>query len=392
MPGDAFSKRYAALAAEYEALINRENRPMPSDNGMYRRWEYPVLSAAHVPLDWRYDLDPKDNPYLIERVRHNAVFNAGALYLDGKNVLIARIEGVDRKSFFAVAESASGVDGFTFRDYPIVMPETEFPDTDIFNMRVTQHEDGWIYGLFCTERRDPSLPKDLAASISRCAIARTHDLKEWHRLPDLVTLHGQQRNVVLHPEFVNGKYALYTRPQGDFDAIGAGGIGWALVDDITLSRVSGELVIERKAYHTVKEIKNGEGPAPIKTDIGWLHMAHGVRATPAGLRYVLYLYMTALDKPWVVTHAPGGHFIAPRGVERVGDVPNVVFCNGWIARPNGDVFIYYGASDTRLHVATTSLTRLIDYVTNSPPDSETSARAVQQRIALINKNRARMTP
>lgn len=387
MPADAFAKRLAALEAEHDALIARENRPMPPDNGLYRRWVDPVLTPSHVPLSWRYDLSPQDNPFLLERMRNNSVFNAGAVWLNGKYLVVARIEGVDRKSYFAVAESHTGIDGFRFRDYPITMPQVDMPDTDIGNIRLTQHEDGWIYGLFYTERKDPAYPKDLAASMSRCAIARTHDLAIWERLPDLVTMHGQQRNVVLHPEFVGGKYALYTRPQGDFDAIGAGGIGWALIDDITHARISGELVIERKTYHTIKETKNGEGPAPIKTDQGWLHLAHGVRATCAGFRYVLYMYMTALDQPWVVTHAPGGHFLAPRGVERVGDVPNVVFSNGWVARENGDVFIYYASSDTRLHVATTTLARLIDYVTHTPPDAVTSAGAVQQRIELIEKNR-----
>jgi 4-O-beta-D-mannosyl-D-glucose phosphorylase len=382
-----FQKRLDELQAHHRALIERPNRPAEQGNGIYRRWANPILTAEHAPLFWRYDLDPAANPFLMERIGVNAAFNSGAIYRDGKYLLVVRVEGVDRKSFFAVAESPTGVDRFSFWDYPIQLPQAGEPDTNVYDMRLTQHEDGWIYGLFCTERKDLTQPDETSAAVAQCGIVRTRDLKSWERLPDLVTHSGQQRNVVLHPEFVNRKYALYTRPQDGFISVGSGGgIGWGLADDMTRAEVDDEIVIDRKVYHTVKEVKNGQGPVPLKTAQGWLHLAHGVRNTAAGLRYVLYMFMTALDRPWVISHAPGGHFIAPEGEERVGDVSNVVFSNGWIVNEKGEVFIYYASSDTRMHVATSSLERLVDYVTGTPPDPLTSAACVRQRSELIEKN------
>jgi 4-O-beta-D-mannosyl-D-glucose phosphorylase len=386
-----FQNRLKKLQASHDALISRPNHPARHHNGIYRRWDHPVLTARHVPLFWRYDLDAAANPFLMERIGVNATFNAGAIYRDGKYLLAVRVEGMDRKSFFAIAESPSGVDRFTFWDYPVSMPQTGEPDTNVYDMRLTAHEDGWIYGLFCTERKDASRPDDESAATAQCGIARTHDLKTWERLPDLKTNSGQQRNVVLHPEFVKGKYALYTRPQDGFISVGSGGgIGWGLTGDMAHARVDEEIVIDRKRYHTIKEVKNGQGPAPLKTPQGWLHLAHGVRNTAAGLRYVLYLFMTALDEPWRVTHAPGGYFIAPEGEERVGDVSNVTFSNGWIVNEKSEVFIYYASSDTRLHVATSTIERLTDYTINTPADPLTSAACVAQRAELIRKNLALM--
>ena len=387
-----FEERLGALRARHRALIDRANRPAEHHNGVYRRWINPILTAEHTPLFWRYDLNPATNPFLMERLGVNATFNSGAIRRDGKYLLVVRVEGVDRKSFFAVAESPTGVDRFAFRDYPVELPQTGDPDTNVYDMRLTEHEDGWIYGLFCTERKDRTQPGDASAAVAQCGIARTRDLESWERLPDLATRSGQQRNVVLHPEFVNGKYALYTRPQDGFVSVGSGGgIGWGLADDMTAARVDEEIIVDGKAYHTIKEVKNGQGPAPLKTPQGWLHLAHGVRNTAAGLRYVLYMFMTALDRPWLVTHAPGGHFLAPDGDERTGDVSNVVFSNGWIANERGEVFIYYASSDTRLHVATSSIERLIDYATNTPPDPLTSAGCVRQRSELIEKNLAKQS-
>jgi len=382
-----FQDRLSELQARHRELIERGNRPSEHDNGIYRRWENPILTAEHTPLYWRYDIDPRSNPFLMERIGVNATFNSGALYRDGKYLLIVRVEGVDRKSFFAVAESSTGVDRFAFWDYPVVLPQTGEPDTNVYDMRLTVHQDGWIYGLFCTERKDKAQPNDTSAAVAQCGIVRTRDLKTWERLPDLVTHSGQQRNVVLHPEFVDGKYALYTRPQDGFISVGSGGgIGWGLASDMTHAEVDDEIVIDGKLYHTIKEVKNGQGPAPLKTARGWLHLAHGVRNTAAGLRYVLYMFMTELERPWIVTHAPGGHFIAPHGEERVGDVSNVVFSNGWTVNEKGEVFIYYASSDTRMHVATSSIERLVDYVTNTPPDPLTSAACVKQRSELIARN------
>ena len=382
-------QRLADLRAEHEALIAEANAAQPRSNGIYQRWQHPVVTAAHVPLDWRYDFNPETNPFMMERMGINATFNAGAMKWKGKYIVMVRVEGDDRKSFFAIAESATGIDGFRFWPKPVVLPQTDDPDTNVYDMRLTQHADGWIYGLFCTERKDLTQPGDLSAATAQCGIARTKDLIAWERLPDLITNSGQQRNVVLHPEFIDGKYALYTRPQDGFISVGSGGgIGWGLTDDMTKAVIDKEVIVDNKAYHTIKEVKNGQGPAPIKTPEGWLHLAHGVRNTAAGLRYVLYMFMTALDEPWKIIHAPGGHFIAPQGAERVGDVSNVTFANGWIADEDGKVFIYYASSDTRLHVATSTVAQLVDYCKNTPADPLTSAACVQQRIDLIARNEA----
>ena len=334
-------------------------------------------------------MSPKTNPFLMERMGINAALNAGAIEFGGKIVVCVRVEGWDRKSFFAMAESKTGIDGFRFWDEPCVIPETDNPDTNIYDMRLVKHEDGWIYGLFCTERRDPKAKDgDQSSAVAQCGLVRTKDLKKWERLPDIRTPSAQQRNVVLHPEFVGGKYALYTRPQDGFiDTGSGGGIGWALCSSMENSRTGRESIIDRRVYHTINELKNGQGPAPIKTPEGWLHLAHGVRNTAAGLRYVLYLFLTGLKDPTKVLAKPGGYFIAPEGGERVGDVSNVVFSNGWVAKKDGSVLVYYASSDTRLHVATSSITRLLDYVKNTPPDGLRSAECVRQRIALIRRNR-----
>ncbi|MGF7048880.1 4-O-beta-D-mannosyl-D-glucose phosphorylase [Paenibacillus sp. DS2015] len=383
-----FNTRKQQLTERYETLINRKNEKVPYGNGIYNRHLHPVLTAEHAPLIWKYDFNAERNPYFMERLGINGVFNAGAIHLNGKFYLVARVEGVDRKSFFAVAESNNGVDGFRFWDHPVVLPETEDPDINVYDMRLIQHEDGWIYGLFCTERKDPDAPRgDLSSATAQCGIARTKDLKTWERLADLKTASAQQRNVVLHPEFVEGKYAFYTRPQDGFiDTGSGGGIGFGLSDSIENAVVKQEIIIDERYYHTIKEVKNGQGPAPIKTPKGWLHIAHGVRNTAAGLRYVLYVFLSDLEKPQVVTHRPGGHFIAPEGEERVGDVSNVVFTNGVIALDNGEVYLYYASSDTRVHVATTTVDQLLDYAMNTPEDPLRSYASVQQRIELINGN------
>ncbi|SDE80600.1 4-O-beta-D-mannosyl-D-glucose phosphorylase [Fontibacillus panacisegetis] len=385
-----FEQRKQQLTESYESLTSRKNEKMPLGNGVYDRYRYPVLTADHAPLIWKYDFNPATNPYFSERLGVNGVFNPGAIQLNGKFYLVARVEGVDRKSFFAVAESDNGVDGFRFWDHPVVLPETDVPDTNVYDMRVVQHEDGWIYGLFCTERKDPDAPRgDLSSAVAQCGIARTKDLITWERLDDLKTGSAQQRNVVLHPEFVDGKYAFYTRPQDGFiDTGSGGGIGWGLSDSIEHAVIDKEIIIDERHYHTIKEVKNGQGPAPIKTDRGWLHIAHGVRNTAAGLRYVLYAFLSDLDKPYEVTHRPGGHFIAPDGEERVGDVSNVVFCNGVIATEDGNVYIYYASSDTRVHVAATTVDKLLDYVTNTPEDAMRSYASVEQRISLVDRNLA----
>lgn len=384
-----FRQKIERLFSQHESLITRKNKLKSEENGIYNRWEYPVLTAEHAPIFWRYDLNESSNPHLMERQGINAAFNAGAIYWQGKYLLVARVEGDDRKSFFAVAESPNGVDQFRFWDYPITMPETEEPDTNVYDMRLTAHEDGWIYGLFCTERKDKTQPNNTSAAEAQCGIARTKDLIRWERLPDLITYSGQQRNVVLHPEFVSGKYALYTRPQDGFISVGGGGgIGWGLTDSMENAEVKEEVIVDTKVYHTIKEVKNGQGPTPIKTDRGWLHLAHGVRNTAAGLRYVLYLFLTELDRPWIVTHAPAGYFIAPIGEERVGDVSNVVFSNGWIVNEKEEVFIYYASSDTRMHVATSTVDKLLDYALNTPADGLRSAASVEQRKKLIEQNLA----
>lgn len=388
MKEDKFDKKVAKMFEAHEKFLSQKNQKEEQDNGIYTRYMNPAISALHAPVHWRYDLDYKTNPMLLQRIGVNAAFNAGAIELNGKFYMLVRAEGWDRKSFFAVAESPNGVDNFRFWDYPVSMPETAEPDVNVYDMRLTKHEDGWIYGVFCTERKDPNAPAgDLSSAIAQCGIARTKDLKTWVRLDDLKTPSPQQRNCVLHPEFVDGKYAFYTRPQDDFINPGSGGgIGWGLADDIEHAVISEETVIEHRAYHTVKELKNGQGPAPIKTDIGWIHLAHGVRNTAAGMRYVLYVFLTALNEPWKVIKQPGGYFIAPEGDERIGDVSNVAFSNGWIARDNGDVYIYYGASDTRMNVATSTIKKLMDYVQNTPEDPMRSAACVEQRKAMIQKN------
>jgi 4-O-beta-D-mannosyl-D-glucose phosphorylase len=382
-----FKAKVQRLLQEHEALVTRKNQPQPQGNGIYTCYQHPILTAAHAPIFWRYDLNEKTNPYLLERQGINATFNSGALYWQGKYILAVRVEGVDRKSFFAIAESPNGIDNFRFWDYPITMPETDRPDVNVYDMRLTAHEDGWIYGLFCTERKDENHPEDTSAAEAQCGIARTRDLVNWERLPDLITYSGQQRNVVLHPEFVDGKYALYTRPQDGFISVGAGGgIGWGLTDSMTYAEVKSEVIVDPKIYHTIKEVKNGQGPAPIKTAEGWLHLAHGVRNTAAGLRYVLYMFMTELERPWIVTHRPAGHFIAPQGEERVGDVSNVTFSNGWIVNENNEVFIYYASSDTRMHVATSTVEKLVDYCKNTPEDGLRSAASVATRNKMISAN------
>lgn len=383
-----FDRRLQALQKSYEELIERKNEQEELGKGIYERYKYPVVTAQHTPLFWRYDLNPETNPYLMERFGINAAFNAGAIKFNDKYVVVVRVEGVDRKSFFAVAESDNGTDNFRFWDYPCTIPETDEPDTNVYDMRLVQHEDGWIYGLFCTERRDPEAQEgNQSAAIAQCGIARTRDLKSWERLPDLVTPSLQQRNVVLHPEFVKGKYAFYTRPQDSFIEAGqGGGIGFGLSTCIENPVVQEEIVIDQKMYHTVYEAKNGLGPAPIKTKDGWLHLAHGVRNTAAGLRYVLYMFMTSLHDITRVIHKPAGYFIAPEGEERIGDVSNVVFSNGWIADEDGTVFIYYASSDTRLHVATSTIDRLLDYVKNTPADGFRSATSVDTLNVIINHN------
>lgn len=385
----SFEKRLQSLQFAHEVLLSRSNKKEELGNGVYDRYKYPVLTAQHTPLFWRYDLNSKTNPYLSERFGINAVLNAGAIKLNGKYILVARVEGVDRKSFFAVAESPNGIDNFQFWDFPVTMPQTNNPDTNIYDMRVVQHEDGWIYGLFCTERRDEKAPPgDQSAAIAQCGIARTKDLKTWERLEDLKTSSPQQRNVVLHPEFVQGKYAFYTRPQDGFiNAGNGGGIGFGLTSSITNAVIEQEVILDKKVYHTIYELKNGLGPAPVKTKYGWLHLAHGVRNTAAGLRYTLYLFMTDLHDLSKVIYKPAGYFIAPEGEERIGDVSNVVFSNGWIVDDDGTVFIYYASSDTRMHVATSTLDRLLDYVINTPADGFNSAASVDTLNSLISKNK-----
>jgi 4-O-beta-D-mannosyl-D-glucose phosphorylase len=385
-----FQERLTQLQQNYEALITRKNTPEEVGNGIYKRYQYPILTAQHTPVFWRYDLNPETNPFLMERFGINATFNSGAIKLDDKYLLVVRVEGLDRKSFFAVAESSNGVDNFKFWDFPIVMPETENPDGNVYDMRVVQHEDGWIYGLFCTERKDPNAKiGDESSAVAQCGIARTRDLKTWERLPDLITPSPQQRNVVLHPEFVNGKYAFYTRPQDGFIEAGTGGgIGFGYADSMENAVIEKEFIVDEKHYHTVYEVKNGQGPAPIKTEKGWLHLAHGVRNTAAGLRYVLYVFLTDLNDLTKVIHKPAGYFIAPEGEERVGDVSNVTFANGWIADEDGKVFIYYASSDTRMHVATSTIEQLLDYALNTPEDGFRSATSVETLTKLIESNQA----
>lgn len=383
-----FYKRLKELDKEQQLLIQRKNEKLHNGNGIFDRYKYPVLTAAHAPLYWRYDLNINTNPYLMERFGINAVMNAGAIKWNDKYLLIARVEGLDRKSFFAIAESSNGIDNFKFWPKPVMIPETDDPDTNIYDMRLVQHEDGWIYGLFCTERKDTvAAPGDHSSAIAQCGIVRTKDLQTWERLPDLKTKSPQQRNVVLHPEFVNGKYAFYTRPQDGFIAAGSGGgIGFGLSDSMINAQVDEEVIIDKRVYHTISELKNGAGPAPVKTKHGWLHLAHGVRNTAAGMRYVLYLFMTDLNDLTRTIYKPAGYFIAPEGEERTGDVSNVVFSNGWIEDEDGKVFIYYASSDTRMHVATSTIDQLVDYVMNTAPDGYRSLKSVETISKIIEEN------
>ena len=386
-----YDNRLRILTEEYETLISRENKRIRSNNGIFERYKYPILTAAHTPLEWRYDFNPETNPFLMERFGINAVFNAGAIKYNGKYLIMARVEGYDRKSFFAIAESPNGIDNFRFWEYPIQLPDLYPEETNVYDMRLTQHEDGWIYGIFCSESKDPDAAAgDLTSAVAVAGIIRTKDLRNWERLPNLISK-SQQRNVVLHPEFVKGKYALYTRPQDGFIEAGTGGgICWALVDGITHAIVKEETVVEQRYYHTIKEVKNGEGPHPIKTPQGWLHLAHGVRACAAGLRYVLYLYMTSLDAPNKVIAQPGGYFMAPVEEERIGDVSNVLFSNGWITDEDGTVYIYYASSDTRMHVATSTIERLVDYCLHTPEDKLRSATSVDNIYQLIEANKVKV--
>ena len=386
-----YDNRLRILTEEYETLISRENKRIRSNNGIFERYKYPILTAAHTPLEWRYDFNPETNPFLMERFGINAVFNAGAIKYNGKYLIMARVEGYDRKSFFAIAESPNGIDNFRFWEYPIQLPDLYPEETNVYDMRLTQHEDGWIYGIFCSESKDPDAAAgDLTSAVAVAGIIRTKDLRNLERLPNLISK-SQQRNVVLHPEFVKGKYALYTRPQDGFIEAGTGGgICWALVDDITHAIVKEETVVEQRYYHTIKEVKNGEGPHPIKTPQGWLHLAHGVRACAAGLRYVLYLYMTSLDAPNKVIAQPGGYFMAPVEEERIGDVSNVLFSNGWITDEDGTVYIYYASSDTRMHVATSTIERLVDYCLHTPEDKLRSATSVENIYQLIEANKVKV--
>lgn len=383
------SKDIFEKASRYHAdLLARKNEAEECSNGIYIRYKNPILTADHAPIHWRYDLNPETNPFMMERIGINATLNSGAIKWGDKYILVVRVEGNDRKSFFAIAESPNGIDNFRFWDEPVTIPETEDPDINVYDMRLTQHEDGWVYGIFCSERKDPNAPAgDLSSAVATAGIVRTKDLLTWERLPDLKTK-SQQRNVVLHPEFVSGKYALYTRPQDGFiDAGSGGGIGWALIDSMENAEIKEEKIINNRYYHTIKEVKNGEGPHPIKTDKGWLHLAHGVRGCAAGLRYVLYLYLTDLEDPSKLIAEPAGHFMAPQGIERIGDVSNVLFTNGWIADEDGTVYVYYASSDTRMHVAVSSIDRLLDYCLNSPVDGYRSAKSVETIKDLIAKNK-----
>jgi 4-O-beta-D-mannosyl-D-glucose phosphorylase len=384
-----FNRRLEKIKEKYEAIITHKNVGEEFGNGIYQRFKYPVLSSMHIPYYWKYDLDPQSNPFLMERIGINAVFNAGAIKFAGKYLLMARVEGNDRKSFFAIAESPNGIDEFRFWDKPVIVPHRE-GETNLYDMRLVQHEDGWIYGIFCTESKDPNVPEaDQSSAVAQCGVIRSKDLLQWERLADFKTSSAQQRNVVLHPEFVEGKYAFYTRPQDGFIEAGkGGGIAFGLSDSIENAVVEVETVLDKRVYHTIYEAKNGLGPAPIKTDKGWLHLAHGVRNTAAGLRYTLYMFLTDLNDLTRVIHKPSGYFIAPEGEERVGDVSNVTFSNGWIADEDGTVFIYYASSDTRMHVALSSVGQLLDYVINTPEDGLNSSRSVQEICKLIDKNHA----
>jgi len=382
-----YDNRLHILTKEYDELISRENEKILPGNGVFERYKYPILTAEHPPLEWRYDFNPETNPYLMERFGINAVFNAGAIKFNGKYLVMARVEGHDRKSFFAIAESPNGIDNFRFWEYPVQLPDLYPEETNVYDMRLTKHEDGWIYGIFCSESKDPDAPAgDLTSAIAAAGIIRSRDLKNWERLPNLVS-QSQQRNVVLHPEFVDGKYAFYTRPMDGFIETGSGGgIGFGLCDDITHAVIDEEKIISKRIYHTLTESKNGAGAVPIRGKKCWINIAHGVRNTAAGLRYVLYVFGTDLNDPSKVIAEPSGVFLVPLGKERVGDVSNVVFTNGAIARENGEVYIYYASCDTRMHVATTTIDKLEDYLFNTPQDPHRSPDCVKQRCELISKN------
>lgn len=388
MTAPSFKERVQLITSRYNRLLNTKNEPVFSGNGIFERYKNPILTREHVPVEWRYDMSPETNPYFMERIGINGTFNAGAIKWQDKYLMIVRVEGYDRKSFFAIAESSNGIDNFRFWERPVNIPDTADSETNVYDMRLTAHEDGWIYGLFCTERKDPGAKTgDLSSAIASGGIVRTKDLTKWERLPNLKSTH-QQRNIVLHPEFVDGKYALYTRPQDEFIEVGnRGGIGWAIIDDITNAEIKNEKIINFRYYHTIKELKNGEGPHPIKTPAGWLHLAHGVRYCASGLRYVLYLYVTDLQQPDKLIAEPAGYFMAPSGEERVGDVSNVLFSNGWIADNNGMVYIYYASCDTRMHVAVSSVDRLLDYCFQTAPDGYCSALSVKTINELIDKNK-----
>ncbi|MFC6861474.1 glycoside hydrolase family 130 protein [Zunongwangia atlantica] len=378
---------FEKLIASHVSLIKKQNKALEYSNGIYQRYENPVVTGEHAPIEWRFDLNPETNPNGLERIGINATFNPGAIKWNERYVLAVRVEGNDRKSFFAIAESSNGIDQFEFWKKPIELPTYGEPDTNVYDMRLTQHEDGWIYGVFCTERKDKSRFEDTTAAVANAGIVRTKDLMNWERLPDLISNSGQQRNVVMHPEFVKGKYALYTRPQDGFIEVGkGGGIGLGYVTDITNPVLEEECIINQKVYHTIYEMKNGLGPAPIKTKEGWLHLAHGVRNTAGGLRYTLYMFMTSLEDISKVIFQPAGYFMAPNYKETVGDVPNVLFANGWIKDEDNTVYIYYASSDTRSHVATSTVDKLVDYVKNTPQDQYTSGASVMSIIDLINRN------
>ncbi|MFV0483126.1 MAG: glycosidase [Bacteroidales bacterium] len=386
MNKEQFNKKVEELFNNYNTLIERENPIAENGNGIFDRYKYPAITRDHTPPFWRYDLNHKSNPHLMTRLGINTTFNAGAIKLNGKFYQIVRTEGFDVKSIFAIAESSNGIDKWKFWDYPIAMPTNDNPEMNVYDMRLTQHEDGWIYGLFCAERKDTSKPDDSSAALASCGIARTKDLKNWERLADLKSSAQQQRNCVLHPEFVNGKYMIYTRPQSGFIDTGDSGICVGYTTSMENAELGEETMLDPRQYHTIKEVKNGQGPAPIKTDIGWIHLAHGVRRTAAGLRYVVYIFLTDLQEPWKVIKRPSGHFIEPLCRERVGDVSNVIFSNGWILNDDGTVFIYYASSDTRMHVATTSIEKLKDYVLNTPEDAGRTELCAIQRNNMINSN------